>query len=414
MMNLCAELLLLPSVSSTGSCHVGAEPESAEQDADKVIEGAKRTISPLSMDHDYQVVGVETAHQGSSREETCTETYAGILVEEGGHYLCQKCGENFPYSSLLTPHQCTMFSQSENLDFHVVSHLSLTGHIPEMPTYGQERKAHHTRRSLRLCKAQSSTEDSGQEPNIEPLDTEKVFCPICKEQFTLLDELKAHFKCHSHHQEVFTCTNGDCRFATEESKLFHIHLQRVHKVTPIPCAHNACQLLFTNADDMSQHHRTHFPFHCLHCSFVSSNVKLFWQHRKHHVDQAEDSQSTPTRNIGLKALSRCNKCDFTTVSSKTLTHHLLLHSDGDVSQEEQNSRETGDQGDDVVSSASDVSLQGRRGPAREENSESKEDSSSSSEEEEAGEYGRRICNVAQGKKSTTYDGPGSPGPTFQR
>ncbi|XP_078535359.1 zinc finger protein 142 [Lissotriton helveticus] len=399
MTNLCAELLLLPSVSSTGSCHVGAEPESAKQDADKVIEGTHRTISPLCMDHDYQVVGIETAHQGTSLEETCTEAYEGVLVEEGSHYLCQKCGANFPYSSLLSPHQCTMFSQSENLDFHVASHLSLTGHIPEMPSYGQESKAHHTRRSLRLCKAQSSTEDSGQEHNIMPLDTENVFCPICKEQFTQLDELKGHFKCHSHHQEVFTCTNGDCRFATDERKLFHIHLQRVHKVTPIPCAHNACQLLFTNADDMSQHHRTHFPFHCLHCSFVSSNVKVFWQHRKNHVDQAEDSQSTPTRNIGLKALSRCNKCDFTTVSKKTLTHHLLLHSDGDVSQEEQNSRETGDQGDHVVSSASDGSLQDRRGSAREENSESKEDSSSSSEEEETGEYRRSLCNVAQGKRA---------------
>jgi hypothetical protein len=33
---------------------------------------------------------------------------------------------------------------------------------------------------------------------------------------------------------------------------------------------------------MELHRQAHYPFHCSHCSFMGSNVKLFRQHQRSH------------------------------------------------------------------------------------------------------------------------------------
>ncbi|NXK01579.1 ZN142 protein, partial [Herpetotheres cachinnans] len=79
------------------------------------------------------------------------------------------------------------------------------------------------------------------------------------------------------------CPEKGCRFATEDRKQLRSHLRRLHGASPVSCAYRACPLLFPSRPAMEQHHRTHFPFHCGRCDFITANAKLFWQHRKGHA-----------------------------------------------------------------------------------------------------------------------------------
>uniref|UniRef100_A0A8C0FFY1 Zinc finger protein 142 n=1 Tax=Bubo bubo TaxID=30461 RepID=A0A8C0FFY1_BUBBB len=89
------------------------------------------------------------------------------------------------------------------------------------------------------------------------------------------------------------CREGSgCSFATEDRKQLRGHLRCLHGASPVSCACPACPLLFPSRPAMEQHHRTHFPFHCGLCDFVTANAKLFWQHRKSHA--AEPPSEMPT------------------------------------------------------------------------------------------------------------------------
>ncbi|NWU09071.1 ZN142 protein, partial [Cephalopterus ornatus] len=81
------------------------------------------------------------------------------------------------------------------------------------------------------------------------------------------------------------CPERGCHFTTEDRKQLRSHLRHLHGASPVSCACRACPLLFPSRPAMEQHHRTHFPFHCGHCDFVTANAKLFWQHRKGHTTE---------------------------------------------------------------------------------------------------------------------------------
>ncbi|NXE78619.1 ZN142 protein, partial [Cochlearius cochlearius] len=89
------------------------------------------------------------------------------------------------------------------------------------------------------------------------------------------------------------CPEKGCRFATEDRKQLRGHLRRLHRASPVSCAYRACPLLFPSRLAMEQHHRTHFPFHCGHCDFVTANAKLFWQHRKGHAAETPVTGGPP-------------------------------------------------------------------------------------------------------------------------
>ncbi|KFQ75251.1 Zinc finger protein 142, partial [Phaethon lepturus] len=95
------------------------------------------------------------------------------------------------------------------------------------------------------------------------------------------------------------CPKKGCCFATEDRKQLRSHLRRLHGASPVSCAYRACPLLFPSRRDMEQHHRTHFPFHCSHCNFVTANAKLFWQHRKGHTTEPPTETQTPTMGSTL-------------------------------------------------------------------------------------------------------------------
>ncbi|NXW40611.1 ZN142 protein, partial [Nyctiprogne leucopyga] len=90
------------------------------------------------------------------------------------------------------------------------------------------------------------------------------------------------------------CPEKGCHFATEDRKQLRSHLRHLHGASPVSCAYRACPLLFPSRPAMEQHHRTHFPFHCGHCDFVTANAKLFWQHMKGHT--AELPAEMPATN----------------------------------------------------------------------------------------------------------------------
>ncbi|NXB36522.1 ZN142 protein, partial [Eulacestoma nigropectus] len=88
------------------------------------------------------------------------------------------------------------------------------------------------------------------------------------------------------------CPEGGCHFTTEDRKQLRSHLRHLHGASPVSCACRACPLLFPSRQAMEQHHRTHFPFHCGHCDFITANAKLFWQHRKGHTTESPSEMST--------------------------------------------------------------------------------------------------------------------------
>ncbi|NWW85592.1 ZN142 protein, partial [Rhynochetos jubatus] len=96
---------------------------------------------------------------------------------------------------------------------------------------------------------------------------------------------------HRSAPEALPCPEKGCCFATEDRKQLRSHLRCLHGASPVSCAYRACPLLFPSRPAMEQHHRTHFPFHCGRCDFVTANAKLFWQHRKGHA--AETPAETP-------------------------------------------------------------------------------------------------------------------------
>ncbi|NWT61855.1 ZN142 protein, partial [Erythrocercus mccallii] len=85
---------------------------------------------------------------------------------------------------------------------------------------------------------------------------------------------------------VLPCPERGCHFTTEDRKQLRSHLRHLHGASPVACACRACPLLFPSRQAMEQHHRTHFPFHCGHCDFITANAKLFWQHRKGHTTES--------------------------------------------------------------------------------------------------------------------------------
>ncbi|NXC42454.1 ZN142 protein, partial [Penelope pileata] len=103
-----------------------------------------------------------------------------------------------------------------------------------------------------------------------------------------------HFKTHRSPRGALPCPEKGCCFTTEDRKQLRSHLRRLHGASPVSCAYRACPLLFPSRPAMEQHHRTHFPFHCGHCDFVTANAKLFWQHRKGHAAEMSVMGGTPS------------------------------------------------------------------------------------------------------------------------
>ncbi|XP_069588832.1 zinc finger protein 142 [Ranitomeya imitator] len=126
-----------------------------------------------------------------------------------------------------------------------------------------------------------------QEETCQPAEADALTCPICRNDFKTPSELKKHFRSHPPPAPDLKCWQSDCPFLAQDLKRFQSHLRREHKLTPVTCSHRTCRLLFPGRQEMSRHFQTHFPFHCNQCDFISSNSKVFAQHRKSHINPRE-------------------------------------------------------------------------------------------------------------------------------
>ncbi|XP_026708764.1 zinc finger protein 142 isoform X1 [Athene cunicularia] len=270
---LCSELLLptsgeagavgSPGVASTGLAATPLLPASQDlllAEASMAGEGAHTEGGNVEIFIEAVAGNVTLSNTANATE---------VLVKVVELYFCERCGQSFPEASLLSQHQCLLLAPPR--------HLELTGALLASASEGQS--------DLGCLELPGAGTQEGSAP-------ERLLCPVCREAFTQPSELKEHFKTHRAPPGALPCPEKGCSFATEDRKQLRGHLRCLHGASPVSCAYRACPLLFPSRPAMEQHHRTHFPFHCGLCDFVTANAKLFWQHRKGHA--AEPHSETRT------------------------------------------------------------------------------------------------------------------------
>ncbi|XP_047729442.1 zinc finger protein 142 isoform X1 [Prionailurus viverrinus] len=256
MDGLCPELLLIPpSLSNRGILEPVQSPCPAGNP------------TPLPADPGCLLVESTATEEDTGNMEIIVEAVAGnlspgapgeppgVLVKVVEVYFCERCEQSFAEPTLLALHQCT-----ETLIQPMQGLSSLPCSVELTPS------------NLIL-----SGPLQGQGPPDSPLP-----CPVCRQEFAQPQALKSHFKIHRATPDIFSCPESGCVFSAEDRKGLQHHLRQAHATVPVPCSFRGCPLLFGSQQGMELHRQAHYPFHCNHCSFVGSNVKLFRQHQRSH------------------------------------------------------------------------------------------------------------------------------------
>ncbi|XP_054828954.1 zinc finger protein 142 [Eublepharis macularius] len=304
MNTLCQELLL------PGPADAGNEDSHG-------IASENLTVGQSLILTEASVVGAET-----SGVEIFVEAVAGsmslsnpgntteVLVKVVELYFCERCGQSFSDPSLLSQHQCVELSREQLTSIPQLQGLPLGLNNQDLAVSGENP-------TINKASMPNLLEGSRQDSELCP---ETLLCPICQAEFALPGELKEHFKDHHKPQGAPICPEEGCHFTSEDHKQLRGHLRRVHQVSPVACAYRGCPLLFRSQEDMALHRRTHFPFHCGHCDFISANTKQFGQHRRSHLQEVATVLET-------RAAGKSNEHSFTAVVGRRLTDHLLLNSE---------------------------------------------------------------------------------------
>ncbi|XP_075386486.1 zinc finger protein 142 [Tenrec ecaudatus] len=256
MAGLCSELLLIPqSLSPRDLLEPGQSGCPSESPA------------PLPTDPACLLVEATTSGEGTGDMEIIVEAVTGnlspgapgdtpgVLVKVVEVYFCERCGQSFADPTLLALHQCpaTLIQPVQGLSNSPCS-LALA------PS------------NLTLL-----SPPQGRSPTDSPLP-----CPVCSQEFAHPQALKSHFKTHRGTPATFSCPEPGCEFSCEARQGLQHHLKQAHGAVPVPCSFRGCPLIFGSQQGMELHRQAHYPFHCSHCSFVGSNVKLFRQHQRSH------------------------------------------------------------------------------------------------------------------------------------
>ncbi|KAM4836486.1 zinc finger protein 142 isoform 1-T1 [Thomomys bottae] len=261
MDGLCSELLLIPpSLSNHGI--LGPVPSTC----------ASGDPAPLPAESGCLLVEATATEEGPGNMEIIVETVAGtlspeapgetpgVLVKVVEVYFCERCEQSFAEPTLLSLHQCTETHTQPVQDLSSPScsvELAHNGLTLHGPLHG-------------LSMPQS------------PLP-----CPVCRQEFAQPQALKSHFKIHRATPSTFSCPESDCVFSAEDRQSLQHHLRQTHGAVPVPCSFRGCPLLFGSQQGMELHRQAHYPFHCSHCSFMGSNVKLFRQHQRSHATRTQ-------------------------------------------------------------------------------------------------------------------------------
>uniref|UniRef100_A0A8C8VNK1 Zinc finger protein 142 n=1 Tax=Pelusios castaneus TaxID=367368 RepID=A0A8C8VNK1_9SAUR len=385
MDRLCPKMLLHASgEEGTGSGHgascgsvAGVAPLTVEQsllltDASMAGDGAHTEAADVEIFVEAVAGDVSLSSPGNTTE---------VLVKVVELYFCDRCGHSFSDPSLLSQHQCIALADPEPLDLpteELAAVPQLPGEAPALPSKSRGEPA--------VCQeaAQSVPQASRQDGALGSIG-ERLLCPICRGEFVLPGELKEHFKTHRSAQGAVACPEKGCCFVPQDRKQLRGHLRRTHKLSPVSCAYRACPLLFCSRQDMKLHHRSHFPFHCGRCDFVSSSAKLFRQHAKSHALESGGGGEPSTETEAT-----C-KCHFSAVTGQGPSQRLRLHSADEETVEEaenpldQTSWATAEQaaGHETSGGTREASEEGQRMSAEEDDSGSAGDELLEEEEEES-------------------------------
>ncbi|XP_014318212.1 zinc finger protein 142 isoform X1 [Myotis lucifugus] len=275
MDGLCSELMLIPPpLSNPGILEPVQSPCTSGNP------------TPLPADPGCLLVEATTTEEDTGNMEIIVEAVAGnlssgapgetpgVLVKVVELYFCERCEQSFAEPTLLALHQCTetLIQPVQGLSSPPCSvELSPSNLTLPGPVQGQ------------------STPNS-------PLP-----CPVCRQEFAQPQALKSHFKIHRGPPNTFSCPESGCVFSAEDRKGLQHHLRQTHRVVPVPCSFRGCPLLFGSQQGMELHRQAHYPFHCNHCSFMGSNVKLFRQHRRSHGARTQGELSA-VKDLSSKEL----------------------------------------------------------------------------------------------------------------
>ncbi|XP_052049648.1 zinc finger protein 142 isoform X1 [Apodemus sylvaticus] len=275
MDGLCSELLLIPPPLSNhgilgpvqNTCASG-EPAPLPADAGcLLVEATATEEDPGNME--IIVEAVAGSLSPGAPEET-----SGVLVKVVEVYFCERCEQSFAEPTLLSLHQCTE------------THIQAVQDLSSPPC------------SIELPPSNLTLHGPLQDPS---LPDSPLPCPVCRQEFVQPQALKSHFKIHRVTPNMFSCPESGCVFSAEDRKGLQHHLKQTHKAVPVPCSFRGCSLLFGSQQGMELHRQAHYPFHCSHCSFMGSNVKLFRQHQRSHGASTRGElsavQSLPSQDL---------------------------------------------------------------------------------------------------------------------
>nr|XP_015830297.2 zinc finger protein 142 [Nothobranchius furzeri] len=130
-------------------------------------------------------------------------------------------------------------------------------------------------------------------------------CSQCNQVFSKPLDLKKHFKNeHKDHESrgPFTCLECHCQFSCSNHRDYRDHLVSTHGLKLIPCSESSCKSSFLTQGDMEKHRRSHMPFGCFHCQFVSQNAKNMKVHLLEHNHLAKNSPGNGTESTSRKRL----------------------------------------------------------------------------------------------------------------
>ncbi|KAM4557886.1 zinc finger protein 142 [Odontesthes bonariensis] len=129
-------------------------------------------------------------------------------------------------------------------------------------------------------------------------------CSQCDEVFSKPVALRYHFKTNHSNYELkgpFACSEHNCQFNSSDRRVYQAHLMSVHGLDLIPCTYRSCKMSFHTRGEMEIHWRSHMPFGCFHCDFVTQNTKHFSGHileHDHLPNNHQGKESTVCTNGG--------------------------------------------------------------------------------------------------------------------
>ncbi|KAM6935074.1 zinc finger protein 142 [Xenentodon cancila] len=145
-------------------------------------------------------------------------------------------------------------------------------------------------------KSQTTPSSKGQVGSFKCSQCNNVFCkPVA---------LKHHFKTnHRDHDPKgqFTCFKKDCQFSSTDRQEYQAHLMSTHDLNLIPCTYQSCKMSFTTKGEMESHWKSHMPFGCFHCRFVSQNAKGMSDHLLEHSHLPNKSQGNESETQSVCA-----------------------------------------------------------------------------------------------------------------